>query len=440
MMAYRAMLRRASIVAVWSPIVIGSASAEPPEAAAVLERAADACEKVKTATYSARYERRATLEAEPLVREGVVSFSKWAKGDVRQREPVEPAEPGRMMKIQPAFASELNASIRMELTEGVIYTFDGRELRLLIPQQSKMIVAPIEVGGERFITSNVIGNLVETALLDPNRLRRLAEPPGSLDDPDGLHSMAPTLTYEGIEEVAGVKCHVVGRVYPGGELYSDIHDRWYLGVDDGLLRRRETSGIYDGERHTTSLVIKDLRINEKIDEAMFAQAPGEGIEVERFDPPKPPEMLAVGAEAPAWTLRDAEGVEHSLGDYRGRIVLLDFWGTWCGPCLMAMPSLQSLHEKFAERGVKVIGISCREPDHADPAKVMKDRGFTYGLLLNGDEIAQAYHVSGYPTFYAIDGEGRIIHRHSGYSQGMEEMLASMLQEHLDDAQSSDDGP
>lgn len=435
MMAYRAMLRRASIAAVWSPIVIGSASAEPPEAAAVLERAADACEEVKTATYTARYERRATPEAEPLVREGVVSFSKWAKGDLSEREP---AGPGRMMKIRPAFPSELNASIRMELTEGVIYTFDRRELRLLIPQQSKMIVAPIEVGGERFITGNVIGSLVETALLKPDRLRRLAEPPGSPDDPDGLHTVAPTLTYEGIEEVAGVKCHVVARSHPGSELYSDIHDRWSIGVNDGLLRQSETSGIYNGERQKTSLLIKDLRINEKIDEAMFAQTPGAGIEVDHFQPPKPPEMLAVGDEAPAWTLRDAQGAEHSLADYRGRIVLLDFWGTWCGPCLMAMPSLQSLHEKFSERGVKVIGISCREPAHADPAKTMKDRGFTYGLLLNGDRVAQAYHVSGYPTFYAIDGEGRIIHRHSGYGKGMEEMLGSMIEAHLVDAQSSGD--
>jgi thiol-disulfide isomerase/thioredoxin len=126
--------------------------------------------------------------------------------------------------------------------------------------------------------------------------------------------------------------------------------------------------------------------------------------VEQYEPKKPPELLAKGAQAPELGLLDPEGEEHVLADHEGEVILLDFWGTWCGPCLQAMPSIQKLHERFQDRGVAIFGVSCREPKGADPAGLMKRRGFTYTLLLAGDKVADAYHVTSYPTFYIIGKE------------------------------------
>jgi thiol-disulfide isomerase/thioredoxin len=73
-------------------------------------------------------------------------------------------------------------------------------------------------------------------------------------------------------------------------------------------------------------------------------------------------LLFAGSTAPAWKLIDAAGKEHELAQYRGKIVVLDFWATWRRPCLKAMPDLQKLHERYRDRGVVVLGLATND-DH-----------------------------------------------------------------------------
>ncbi|MBC7834818.1 MAG: TlpA family protein disulfide reductase [Phycisphaerales bacterium] len=120
---------------------------------------------------------------------------------------------------------------------------------------------------------------------------------------------------------------------------------------------------------------------------------------------------AVGDTAPDWTLNDAEGSPHKLSDYKGKVVVLDFWATWCGPCVKAMPSVQRLHEKYKDKGVKVFGVNTWEK--GDAPKFMKDKGFTYGLLMKGDDVAKAYGVNGIPTFYVIGHDGKVVFHEVG---------------------------
>ena len=117
------------------------------------------------------------------------------------------------------------------------------------------------------------------------------------------------------------------------------------------------------------------------------------------------ELIAKGDAAPEWTLKDAAGVEVSLSGLKGQVVVLDFWATWCGPCKIAMPHVQKLHEDYADKGVKVFGVNCWE--RADARAYMTKSKYTYGLLLDGDKVADMYHVSGIPTFYVIDQEGKV---------------------------------
>lgn len=136
--------------------------------------------------------------------------------------------------------------------------------------------------------------------------------------------------------------------------------------------------------------------------------------------------LAIGAEAPAFTLKDAAGKDHALADYRGKVVLLDFWGSWCPPCRMAMPGVQKLHERYKDKPVAVLGLNFEQSPKADPAKFMKDQGYTYGLLLKAETIARDYKISGWPTFYVIDQQGKIVWSALGYDPGHEEEIVGVI--------------
>jgi len=122
-------------------------------------------------------------------------------------------------------------------------------------------------------------------------------------------------------------------------------------------------------------------------------------------------LLAVGDPAPDWTLRDAEGRAHTLSEYRGRVVVLDFWATWCALCSKVMPRMEKLHRKYREQGVAVFGVSTFET--GDPAALMKKKNCTYGLLLKGEEIAPAYGVETLPVVCVIGPDGRVVYSHAG---------------------------
>jgi len=136
-------------------------------------------------------------------------------------------------------------------------------------------------------------------------------------------------------------------------------------------------------------------------------------------------LLAVGDPAPDWTLRDAGGRAHTLSEYRGRVVVLDFWATWCAPCSKVMPRMEKLHRKYKGRGVAVFGVSSFET--GDPAAVMKKKNCTYGLLLKGEEIAPAYGVETLPAVCVIGADGRVVYSHAGAEH---KNLDSVIEEQL----------
>ena len=168
--------------------------------------------------------------------------------------------------------------------------------------------------------------------------------------------------------------------------------------------------------------VVELRVDAPIAEGRFVLEAPEGYEVRRTgSAPK----LEVGDPAPAWTLADGEGREHSLAALRGKVVVLDFWATWCGPCKRAMPGLQSLHERFAERGLTVIGVSVRET--GDPVEYMREKGFSYLGLVKGDEIAPAYGVGGIPHLFVIAKDGTIAFQTVGFSADLEQRIERVVE-------------
>ena len=121
-----------------------------------------------------------------------------------------------------------------------------------------------------------------------------------------------------------------------------------------------------------------------------------------------------GMPAADWKLDDLDGTSHALGDYRGKVVVLDFWYRGCGWCIRAMPQVQQLSEDFKNEPVAVLGMN-NDQDEKDAKFVVDAMQLTYPVL-KGTEIPAKYHVHGFPTLIIIDQDGKVHDVHIGYSK------------------------
>ena len=150
-----------------------------------------------------------------------------------------------------------------------------------------------------------------------------------------------------------------------------------------------------------------------------------------YEPSKRPELLDLATIAPNCSLISLNDEIVKLTDFKGKIVLIDFFYKSCYPCMLALPALQDLHQKFSDKGLKIIGIDpydTKEKDDID--KFLAKRGVSYTVLLGGRDVAKEYHVSGYPTIYLIDKEGKVLFTQVGYGEGTEEKLEEVIKKNL----------
>jgi thiol-disulfide isomerase/thioredoxin len=118
--------------------------------------------------------------------------------------------------------------------------------------------------------------------------------------------------------------------------------------------------------------------------------------------------------APDFTLYTLDGKEVKLSDYLGKVVILDFWATWCAPCRKGIPDLISIQNKYKDDLV-VIGISLDQPATQDQLiPFIKNYGINYPIVLGNIEVSAAYgNIQAIPTSFIIDQEGNIINKHIG---------------------------
>jgi peroxiredoxin len=120
-----------------------------------------------------------------------------------------------------------------------------------------------------------------------------------------------------------------------------------------------------------------------------------------------------GGRAPDFTLKDVNGGSVSLGRFRGKVVFLNFWATWCGPCRSEMASMQRLYNQLESGGLVMLAVNQKE-NRNPVAKFMKDFGLSFPALLDRDgRVAALYGSWGLPTTYVIDASGRKVGMRSG---------------------------
>ncbi|MGB9605142.1 MAG: peroxiredoxin family protein [Bryobacteraceae bacterium] len=136
-------------------------------------------------------------------------------------------------------------------------------------------------------------------------------------------------------------------------------------------------------------------------------------------------------KAPDFTLRDADGKLVRLSDYRGKVVLLNFWATWCPPCRLEIPWFIEFQRQHQHRGLVVLGISMDEDGWEVVRPFIQRLGVNYRILLGDDTVAQLYGgVESLPTTFLIDREGRIASVHIGlvsksrYERDLAELLGA----------------
>jgi thiol-disulfide isomerase/thioredoxin len=131
-----------------------------------------------------------------------------------------------------------------------------------------------------------------------------------------------------------------------------------------------------------------------------------------------------------FTLKDLSGNNVSLSDYRGKVVFLDFWATWCPPCRMSIPEVEQMYEEYKDNdNVVMLGINMAE-DKNTIEKFMEKNKISYNILLGDGKTAGQFAIRGIPAFFVIDQNGNIHNKFVGFTPGLKASWKKSIDELL----------
>ncbi len=132
--------------------------------------------------------------------------------------------------------------------------------------------------------------------------------------------------------------------------------------------------------------------------------------------------------APNFTLKTLEGQEITLASLKGKVVLLDFWATWCAPCRESIPQLVNLHKNYQKKGLQVIGMSVDRGEAEVVRRFSMSMDIPYPILLTSEEVTHTFGVTALPTTFLIDKEGKIQEKWIGFNSKIAKEMGAKIGE------------
>jgi peroxiredoxin/outer membrane lipoprotein-sorting protein len=282
-------------------------------------------------------------------------------------------------------------------------------IKTILSRPDKWRMETSENGEARTLISD--GHTVWTFFPESNEYttRPAGRHPATVDSYGLLDKTPGSAKITGSELLGDVNCTVLtlGRPNQTRTLWIDPKTKFIR--KDQLESVSPTTGVVLRSVTTSFSVARALT---NVDDQLFLFDPQKGHAKSRAELQKEALVKSVGAPAPDFSLLDLEGQEVKLSQLKGKVVLLNFWATWCVPCRSEMPNIELLHREFKDKGVVVLGIDDEEPQKQNA--FLQKFGFSFASLVEPKKQASnLYSVGGIPTTVVIDQRGTI----KAYDQG-----------------------
>jgi len=264
----------------------------------------------------------------------------------------------------------------------------------------------------------------------------------------GILELLEDAEYKGVEG-DGKDAHHVFLVEDPGEEFDDIGFEVYISatgkpwvtalkplmdeLDNGMPEGMTVTMRFDdwspADAVPDAAKIVPGKDWKKVDSLMDEVMGGGMVQDDAPEPPAPAEALGGGDAAANFTLQTLDGSSFTLADNRGKVVVVDFWATWCGPCVAGLPVVSKVMSDYADKGVVFVAVNLRESSEKVSAFMNKKKwNFTVALDSDGS-IANKYGVTGIPHSVIIDQKGNIHSTHTGFGGAKE--TDKMLRKELD---------
>ncbi|SNB47315.1 TlpA disulfide reductase family protein [Geobacter sp. DSM 9736] len=137
-------------------------------------------------------------------------------------------------------------------------------------------------------------------------------------------------------------------------------------------------------------------------------------------------ILQKGQAAPPIKVVSTSGQQITLANYRGHVLLLDFFATWCTPCSQAIPHLTELNEKYGKQGFQILGMSVDEGDEKSVKSFISARKVNYPVAMASEELQTEYGLRSVPTLYLISKKGIVAEKYMGYSDDTKKAIEAAI--------------
>lgn len=206
------------------------------------------------------------------------------------------------------------------------------------------------------------------------------------------------------------RTEIISLKYPTNEYNQDYTRNIYINKSSFIIERINSITVWNGTTFNTKIEIDSFSINNPSikDRVTFNDNYSNYITKKYEETIKneaKPSKTLLGEIAPNFKYESYSGEKISLEDYKGRVVLLDFWETWCGWCIVALPKINALYSEYQDKGLKVLGITTENKEQI--RKLIDKNNLLYPNIYANISILKDYEVSARPTYYLIDQTGKI---------------------------------